>query len=225
VEGSRHAELGHYLRTRRERLKPHTVGLPVNHRRRSRGLRREEVAFLASVSPAWYSRLEQGNKVRPSAEILESLADALRLDGSERRYLHALGSEKAPSASPPTEPDERTVALVRRLVEECEELPVYVIDGRGDLVTWNAPTREWYADFARLAGRDRNFLWWLFTAAEARVRIADWSAYARDAVAGVRFAVGTGRLDPVSSRCSRTCGCIAATSRRGGGRTTFSTRR
>jgi len=77
-------------------------------------------------------------------------------------------------------------------------LPVYVIDGRGDLVTWNAPTREWYADFARFAGRDRNFLWWLFTAAEARVRIADWSAYARDAVAGVRFAVGTGRLDPAA---------------------------
>jgi transcriptional regulator with XRE-family HTH domain len=196
VESPRHVELGHYLRTRRERIKPETVGLPVNHRRRSPGLRREEVAFLASVSPAWYSRLEQGNKVRPSSVILDSLADALQLDDTERRYLHALGSDKISTASPPTAPDKRTVALVRNLVEDHGKLPVFAVDGRGDLISWNGPTREWYTDFGRRAGHDRNFLWWLLTAEEARVRIADWAAYARDQVAGMRYAVGTGTIDP-----------------------------
>ena len=93
------------------------------------------------------------------------------------------GSDKISTASPPTAPDKRTVALVRNLVEEHGKLPVFAVDGRGDLISWNGPTREWYTDFGRRAGNDRNFLWWLLTAEEARVRIADWAAYARDQVA------------------------------------------
>jgi transcriptional regulator with XRE-family HTH domain len=196
VEGSRHVELGHYLRTRRERLKPESIGLPVTQRRRSPGLLREEVAFLASVSPAWYSRLEQGTKVRPSPLILDSLADALRLDPSERRYLHALGSDKPTTSASPASPDARTIELVRHLVHESGRLPVFAVDGRGDLISWNAAVAEWYADFSGRTGNERNFLWWLLTAAEARVRIADWAAYARDQVAGMRYAVGTRSVDP-----------------------------
>lgn len=195
MESSRHVELGHYLRTRRERLKPESFGLPVNRRRRSPGLLREEVASLASVSPAWYSRLEQGTKVRPSSLILDSLADALRLDPTERRYLHALGSDKTSTASPPTAADTRTTALVRKLVEECADFPMFAVDGRGDVISWNAPVTDWYTDFTDRTGNDRNFLWWLLTAPEARVRIADWAAYARDQVAGMRYAVGTRTVD------------------------------
>lgn len=196
MERSQHVELGHYLRTRRERLKPESIGLPVTQRRRSPGLLREEVASLASVSPAWYSRLEQGTKVRPSPLILDSLADALRLDPSERRYLHALGSDKIASSAPPAVLDGHTTELVEHLVHECGEMPVFAVDGRGDLICWNAAVAEWYADFTGRTGNDRNFLWWLLTAAEARVRIADWAAYARDQVAGMRYAVGTRGVDP-----------------------------
>jgi transcriptional regulator with XRE-family HTH domain len=196
VDGSQHAELGHYLRTRRKRLKPESIGLPVTQRRRSPGLLREEVAFLASVSPAWYSRLEQGTKVRPSPVILDSLADALRLDPSERRYLHALGSGKALTETPPTAPDQHTVSMVRHLVQKCSDCPAFAVDGLGDLISWNAAMVEWYADFTNRSGKERNFLWWLLTAPEARVRIADWAAYTRDQVAGMRYAVGTRTIDP-----------------------------
>lgn len=198
MEGTRHVVLGHYLRTRRERLKPEEVGLDAggHHRRRAVGLRREEVAVLANVSPAWYSRLEQGNKVRPSPEILDSLADALRLGGSERRYLHALGTDRVPTAAPPVEADDRTLRFVRRIVESCTADPVLAVDTCGDVVCGNAAVAEWYTDFNRRTGRDRNFLWWLLTAPEARVRIADWAAFARDQVAMMRYAVGTRTSDP-----------------------------
>lgn len=196
MESSRHVELGHYLRTRRKRLRPESIGLPVTQRRRSAGLLREEVASLASVSPAWYSRLEQGTKVRPSPVILDSLADALRLDPAERRYLHALASETTESSAAPTAPDRHTMELVRHVVHDCGQLPVFAVDGRGDLISWNAAVADWYADFTGSTGNDRNFLWWLLTAAEARVRIVDWTAYARDQVAGMRYAVGTRTIAP-----------------------------
>jgi transcriptional regulator with XRE-family HTH domain len=177
-------------------LKPESIGLPVTQRRRSPGLLREEVASLASVSPAWYSRLEQGTKVRPSPVILDSLADALRLDPSERRYLHALASDTTETFAAPAAPDRRTMELVRHVVHDCGQLPVFAVDGRGDLISWNAAVAEWYSDFSGSTGNDRNFLWWLLTAKEARVRIVDWAAYARDQVAGMRYAVGTRTIDP-----------------------------
>lgn len=199
VARAAHAELGDFLRTRRARMQPESVGLPLDARRRSGGLRREEVAVLANISPAWYSRLEQGSKVRPSMEILESLARALQLNGVERRYLRALGAEQAPPSDGALQPDGACVTLVQRLVDGFRDadLPVYAADGQGNLLAWNAPMSDWYADFSGREGRDRNIVWWMFTAPEARERIMDWTEHAREIVAGIRYSVGTGRVDPV----------------------------
>src|SRR5258707_5685769 len=82
--------LGQLLRSRRERLLPDDVGLPPGSRRRTAGLRREEVALLASLSTTYYTFLEQGRPVRPSAQVLDALASALRMSAAERRYLHVL---------------------------------------------------------------------------------------------------------------------------------------
>src|SRR5215475_15583501 len=84
------AALGQLLRSRRERLVPADVGLPAGRRRRTAGLRREEVALLASLSATYYTFLEQGRPVRPSAQVLDALASALRMSAAERRYLHVL---------------------------------------------------------------------------------------------------------------------------------------
>jgi len=84
------AALGQLLRSRRERLAPADVGLPAGQRRRTAGLRREEVALLASLSTTYYTFLEQGRPVRPSAQVLDALASALRMSAAERRYLHVL---------------------------------------------------------------------------------------------------------------------------------------
>src|ERR1700722_13112043 len=94
-------EAGDFLRSRRERLTPPDVGLPNGFRRRTPGLRREEVAMLAGVGTAWYTWLEQGRDVRPSNEVLSALAAALRLDPTERRHLFVLHDRPAQEAPPP----------------------------------------------------------------------------------------------------------------------------
>src|SRR5580700_10518362 len=101
--------LGQLLRSRRERLAPADVGLPEGSRRRTAGLRREEVALLANLSTTYYTFLEQGRPVRPSAQVLDALAAALRMSAAERRYLHVLAhgpdgaSGTAPASSAPPE--------------------------------------------------------------------------------------------------------------------------
>lgn len=185
----RYAELGHFLRSRRRRLAPEQVGMPVGLRRRAPGLRREEVAVLANVSPSWYTYLEQGRKIRPSPEVLDSLADALRLDHTNRRYLHALGAAQADSVLPDPDPDPGTVEQVRKLmiVSRDGPYPIYAIDGLGNLLAWNVQMAEWYDDFSVRHGRDRNIVWWMFTAPQARERIVNWEDDAREIVARVRF--------------------------------------
>src|SRR5215471_11762814 len=97
---ARRRQSGAFLRSRRERLTPSEVGLPDGFRRRTPGLRREEVALLAGVGATWYTWLEQGRDVRPSAEVLSALADALRLDPAERQHLYILNDRSPPNPRP-----------------------------------------------------------------------------------------------------------------------------
>ena len=113
-DGDGARELGRFLRSRRERLRPAEVGLPVGPRRRVAGLRREEVARLAHLSPTWYSYLEQGRQVIPSPAVLDSLARALRLSPDERSYLYEIarrssGGRQPVSADAPAELIDRVV--------------------------------------------------------------------------------------------------------------------
>lgn len=195
---SQHAELGHFLRSRRARLLPEDVGLPPGGRRRSRGLRREEVAVLANLSPTWYTYLEQGRRIRPSAEVLDALADALRLNATERRYLHALGSPPSPQVQLQLAPPPDAVSTVRQLMALTAAVPypAYAIDGRGALLGWNPHTTEWYDDFDAYPERERNIARWMFTAPAARSRIVHWERDAQNLAARIRFFIGTSRLDP-----------------------------
>jgi transcriptional regulator with XRE-family HTH domain len=201
-ERTPHGELGHFLRTRRERISPDVVGLPVGPRRRSRGLRREEVALLANVSPTWYTFLEQGRKVRPSVEVLDALADALRLNITERRYVHALGSGPAHSVRPVPGADPSVAVMVRRLLESDVDarLPAYATDGLGGLIAWNARMPEWYDDFAERTGVERNIIWWMFTSPLARERVVDWDGDAQDIVGRIRFFVASTRSHDLMDR-------------------------
>lgn len=195
---SQHAELGHFLRSRRERLAPEHVGLPAGVRRRSRGLRREEVAVLANLSPTWYTYLEQGRRIRPSGEVLDGLADALRMNPTERRYLHALGSPPSPQVQMDLSPPPDAVDSVRRLMALTAAVPypAYATDGRGELLGWNPHAVEWYDDFGAYPERERNIARWMFTAPTARARILDWEVDARNLAARIRYFIGTSRLDP-----------------------------
>ncbi|MEQ8841524.1 MAG: helix-turn-helix transcriptional regulator [Acidimicrobiales bacterium] len=127
-------ELGDFLRTRRQRLRPEDVGLPTAKGRRTSGLRREEVAVLANIGVSWLTRLEQGRANRVSGEVLDGLATALRLSRPERAHLFGLADVRPPSpivAGQAAEPAQRV------LVDGLEPNPAYVLDHVWNLVCWN----------------------------------------------------------------------------------------
>jgi len=180
-------ELARFLRTRRERITPTQVGLPTTTRRRIRGLRREEVAVLAGLSPTWYTYLEQARDIRPSPEVLDSLANVLQLDEDERQYLHQLALGHVESVRSVT-PSSAMHTLVGDLVRACgdRDNPVYAFDYAGEVIAWNDAATEWYTDWGQLHGIERNIVWWMLMNREAKERIADWPEDARDIVGRTR---------------------------------------
>lgn len=169
------ADLSEFLRLRRERLTPAQLGLPAAGRRRTPGLRREEVAALAGVGLAWYTWFEQGRNISVSAGFLENLARVLKLDAAERRHLYLLAHQR-----PPSEPGRTwcTVpAQVRRLMDDLPARPAYILNLRWDVVVWNAAADRVFNFSAQAAGR-RNLLWMLFADPAMRELFVDWQVQA-----------------------------------------------
>jgi transcriptional regulator with XRE-family HTH domain len=175
------SELGNFLRSRRQRLSPKAVGLPGGRRRRTAGLRREEVAELAGIGVDWYVRLEQGRSVSPSVTTVDALARALRLSKAEHAHLRALTRNAGRRAFA----RESVPATVRRLVESLN-LPAYVTGRRWDILAWNAAAAEIFA-FGRLAEEDRNILVCMLTNPDMRrLFAATWADEAKRMVAEFR---------------------------------------
>ena len=136
----------------------------------TRGLRREEVAYLAGVSVTWYTWLEQGRDVTPSRQVVDSLARTLRLSHAEHVYLSALAGHSAPQ--PAEDPSPGTVpAHVQRLLDALADYPALVIAPDWAILAWNAVYEALYPNVATVAAADRNFLWLLFT--DPYLRVAD----------------------------------------------------
>ena len=173
---ARQREFGDFLRSRRERLTPAAVGLPNGFRRRTPGLRREEVALLAGVGTTWYTWLEQGRDVRPSAEVLNALTEALRLDPAERQHLFIL-ADRPPSEPRATGPEHVPEALVRMLNSMTDQ-PAYVLGRRWDVLAWNAAAVAIFGDFSRLEGDARNLMHMMFANKTHRRLLADWDELA-----------------------------------------------
>jgi transcriptional regulator with XRE-family HTH domain len=149
----RRSEFGDFLRSRREKLTPKAVGLPIGRRRRTAGLRREEVAELAGIGVDWYIRLEQGRTVSPSVATIDALARALRLSKAEHAHLRALArdADRRRTFVRESVPD-----ALRRLVENLNQ-PAYITGRRWDILAWNAAAEAIFA-FGRLPEEDRNSL-------------------------------------------------------------------
>lgn len=196
-EPANREELGRFLRSRRARLDPADLGLPAGQRRRTPGLRREEVAVLAGLSTSWYTYLEQGRPITPSAEVLDSLAKVLRMTEDERRHLHvlALGHVRRPASLVPYSSGQEVLRqAVRQLADS--PYPAYAGDHRGDLLAWNDAATRWYEDWGRFPVEHRNIVWWMLLAPQARVRLADWEAETRDSLARWRAASARWPTDP-----------------------------
>jgi transcriptional regulator with XRE-family HTH domain len=146
-------ELGAFLRSRRERLRPEDVGLPSGSRRRTPGLRREEVAVLAHISTEYYVRLEQGRAPRPSGEVLAGIAGALRLTDAESEHLHLLAGT-APIGNGLHRRDVRPSILA--LIERLPQTAAFVTSAIFDVLAWNDLAAALMEDFAAVGPEDRN---------------------------------------------------------------------
>jgi transcriptional regulator with XRE-family HTH domain len=190
---TRRQELAAFVRSRRERLRPEQVGLPASRRRRTPGLRREEVAQLAGVGVTWYTWLEQGRDINPSPQVLEAIARSLRFDAHERTHLFTLaGVATAPAA------DECTTLFptARAILDSLEPNPAVLMNARWDLLAFNRVHASFFSRLDEIAGEDRNCIWLAFTDPAWRRAIVDWDEVAARMVGEYRAAMAEHLDDP-----------------------------
>ena len=185
-------ELADFLKRARSQGDPSRAGLPADGRvRRVAGLRREEVALLAGVSTDYYTRLEQGRKITPSAGVLDAIARALDLDPVGRAHLgNLIGT--APARIPRATPSaQRARPGLHQLLDGLEAQPAMILGRRMDILASNRLARALFADFDALRPRERNYARWLFIDDAARELFVDWDVQARAAVESLRFAAAS----------------------------------
>jgi transcriptional regulator with XRE-family HTH domain len=188
---SRRDELRAFLRSRRARLSPADVGLPDGGgRRRTPGLRREELAALAGVGVSWYTWLEQGRDIRPSPEVLDALAAALRLDPAERRTLFALARTELPLADAVagTDPErlDGDITHLIALVDAMHPHPAYLLGAMTRILAWNRAASVVLGSPDHLAPDKRYLLWWLLVDPGAGGMTPQREATARNTLARFR---------------------------------------
>ena len=182
--------LGTYLKDRRTRLDPAAFGFP-SARRRTPGLRREEVAQRANISPTWYTWLEQGRGGAPSAEVLNRIAGALMLTDIEREHLFLLGLGRPPEVS--YKPAAGVTPRLQRLIDALEVSPALVRTATWSVVAWNRAAAAVLTDYGALPPSERNILRLMFGNPHVRSAQPDWDHIAR-------FVVGSFRADATRAR-------------------------
>jgi transcriptional regulator with XRE-family HTH domain len=193
ADSARRRSLGDFLRTHRERLAPAALGLPTGPRRRTPGLRREELAQLCGLSATWVSWIEQGRDVAVSAAALGRLARALRLSPAERAYLFELAARRDPALPEPV-PEAAVPAGVTAVLAAFPG-PAYLLDRLWTAQAWNARAVRLFVGWLDGAG-DRNLLRYIFLAPAARRLLPDWPERARRVLAEFRADSGRHLRDP-----------------------------
>lgn len=185
------AELGEFLRTRRARLRPEDVGLPdYGRHRRVPGLRREELAQLAGVSVAYYTRLEQGHGQNVSAEVLDAIARALRLDGAESAHLNHLASPRTRNRRSRARRPQQVRPGLRSLLEAMDGVPAYLVGRRQDVIGWNPLAAAVFGDFGALPPAERNLVRLVFLDPATAELYAEWECRACEVVSNLRMYAG-----------------------------------
>ncbi|WP_443064346.1 helix-turn-helix transcriptional regulator [Streptomyces sp. NBC_00525] len=192
-------QLADFLRRSRDRVRPQDAGLPIGPRRRTPGLRREEVAQLAGMSADYYVRLEQARGPQPSPQILASLARALRLSGDERDHLHLLAGHRPPAGGPAGDHVEPGLL---HLLDQLPTTPAQVIGDLGDVLAQNEAARALLGGVCTVSEYGRNLVWRWFTDPDQRAAYPpeEHAYYSRLHVADLRAAVGRRAGDPAAAR-------------------------
>jgi transcriptional regulator with XRE-family HTH domain len=185
--------LGAYLRDRRMKLDPAAFGFPAG-RRRTPGLRREEVAQRAHISPTWYTWLEQGRGGAPSADVLGRIASALMLTEVEREHLFLLGLGRPPEVR--YRKNDGVTPRLQRVLDVLNPCPALIRTATWDVIAWNRAATVLLIDYGSLPPEQRNILRFLFLDPRARAAQYDWEAVAR-------FALGAFRVDAARAGAAR----------------------
>jgi transcriptional regulator with XRE-family HTH domain len=196
LSDERRREIADFLKTRRMRRQPEELGLPRGRRRRTPGLRREEVAAAAGVSAEWYTWLEQAREVRPSAQVLTRIGAALRLEPNETRHLLTLGGYAVPATGSDSTRSVSVSLRLQRLIDQMEYGPAWVFGERWDIVAWNRAASVIHGDLATLQGIERNALYQMFLGDRIRPMLVDWETHGRLCVAKLRTTYASRVDDP-----------------------------
>jgi transcriptional regulator with XRE-family HTH domain len=195
ISESQRRELGDFLRSQRARLSPESVGFPSGARRRTPGLRREEIAQLCGMSATWYTWIEQGRDVSVSPHALGRLAAVLELSEAERLYLFGLAGKNDPLAGQAVaDADAGASAAVANALNAIA-LPAYLLDRSWNARAWNARAERLFVGWLDQPG-DKNLLRYVFTSDAARSLIHDWGERAQRLVAEFRADAGRHLDDP-----------------------------
>ena len=177
------SSLGNYLKDRRARLDPTAFGLPLM-RRRTPGLRREEVAQRANVSATWYTWLEQGRGGAPSADVLDRIARAMMLTDVEREHLFLLGLGRPPEVR--YRAPEGITPRLQRVLDTLDHSPAFIRTATWDVIAWNKAAAAVMTDYSTLPNSQRNVLRMMFGDSRVRAAQTDWQSVARYVVASFR---------------------------------------
>lgn len=194
IEEHRYKELADFLKTRRAKVLPTQVGLSSSTRRRTPGLRREEVAQLAGVSITWYTWLEQGRTIHVSAQVLESLSRVLLLNTQERIHLYLLSNQPLPADIPGCQ---GTVSpILQHVLDSLVLCPALMTDQRWNVVGWNNAAGVVLGDFGNMNARQRNIVWAMFTDKRYKQLFVDWDLHAKGLLGRFRSTCGQYIEDP-----------------------------
>ncbi len=182
--------LSAFLKAKRARIKPEAIGLPAGTRRRTPGLRREEVAQLAGVSTTWYTWLEQGRDIKVSSSVLECISSALQLNQDEKDYLYNLALEaKSEMADSKKSFSELTPSL-KRILAELTYCPMIITDRHCHIVGWNAAAAHVFLDFDQVPADERNLIRLVFARKELKALAVNWEHFAKGFLAIFRTYYG-----------------------------------
>jgi transcriptional regulator with XRE-family HTH domain len=187
-EKHRYEELADFLKTRRAKILPSQVGLSSATRRRTPGLRREEVAQLAGIGITWYTWLEQGRPIRVSTQVVESLSRVLMLDKQERIHLYLLANQPLPADISGYQGN--ISPILQHVLDSLTYCPSLVTDQRWNVIGWNKAACLIFGNFTEMNIRDRNIVWAMFTDEKYKTLFVDWEMHAKGLLGRFRSTCG-----------------------------------
>jgi transcriptional regulator with XRE-family HTH domain len=182
--------LSSFLKSKRAKIQPQSIGLPAGIRRRTPGLRREEVAQLAGVSTTWYTWLEQGRDIKVSSSVLDSIAAALQLNNDERKYLYDLALETNTNVVQQDVLQTKITPSLEKILSELKYCPTLITDRHFQIVGWNRAAAHVFLDFEQIPSEQRNLIRLVFTRKELRALAVNWEHFVKGFLAIFRAYYG-----------------------------------